>query len=122
MIDALGIGKGNGLHSKRTSFPEEHASMTLTKDHLVRSIGNRLGISKFESLRIVESVLETVKTSLSNGEDVLVSGFGKFTVRKKAARRGRNLQTGEDLPLGPRRVITFKCSPVMRNRINGKGE
>jgi len=96
--------------------------MTLTKDHLVRSIGNRLGISKFESLRIVESVLETVKTSLSNGEDVLVSGFGKFTVRKKAARRGRNLQTGEDLPLGPRRVITFKCSPVMRNRINGKGE
>ena len=52
--------------------------MTLSKDHLISSIGNRLGISKFESSRIVESVLETVKTSLSNGEDVLISGFGTF--------------------------------------------
>ena len=94
--------------------------MTLTKDHLVSSIGNRLGISKFESLRILESVLETVKTSLSNGEDVLLSGFGKFIVRKKAARRGRNPQTGDALTLEPRRVITFQCSSVMRDRINGK--
>jgi integration host factor subunit alpha len=94
--------------------------MTLTKDHIIRSIGNRLGIPKFESFRIVESVLETVKTSLSNGEDVLISGFGKFIVRKKEARRGRNPQTGEDLTLEPRRVITFKCSSVMRDRINGK--
>lgn len=95
--------------------------MTLTKDHLISSIGNRLGISKFESSRIVESVLEAVKTSLSNGEDMLISGFGKFVVKKKEARRGRNPQTGEDLILDPRRVITFKCSPVMRDRINGKG-
>jgi integration host factor subunit alpha len=94
--------------------------MTLTKDHLVSSIGNRLGISKFESSRIIESILETVKTSLSNGEDVLISGFGKFIVRKKAARRGRNPQTGDDLTLEPRRVITFKCSSVMRDRVNGK--
>ena len=83
--------------------------MTLTKDHLISSIGNRLGISKFESSRIVESVLETVKTSLSNGEDVLISGFGEFIVREKAARRGRNPQTGQDLTLEPRRVITFNC-------------
>ena len=95
--------------------------MTLTKDYLINSIGNRLGISKFESTRILESVLETVKTSLSNGEDVLISGFGKFIVRKKEARRGRNPATGEDLTLDPRRVITFKCSPRMRDRINGKG-
>ena len=95
--------------------------MTLTEDDLISSIGNRLGISKFESSRILESVLETVKTSLSNGEDVLISGFGRFIVRKKDARRGRNPQTGEDLTLDPRRVITFKCSPVMRDRINGKG-
>jgi integration host factor subunit alpha len=94
--------------------------MTLTKDHLVSSIANHLGISKFQSSHIVESVLETLKTSLSNGGDVLISGFGKFIVRKKAARRGRNPQTGEDLTLEPRRVITFKCSPVMRDRINGK--
>jgi integration host factor subunit alpha len=71
-------------------------------------------------LRILESVLETVKTSLSNGEDVLLSGFGKFIVREKAARRGRNPQTGDDLTLEPRRVITFHCSSVMRDRINGK--
>jgi len=95
--------------------------MTLTKDHLVSSIGERLGISKFESSRIVETVLETVKSSLSDGEDVLISGFGKFIVREKAARRGRNPQTGQDLTLEPRRVITFKCASVMRDRINGKG-
>jgi integration host factor subunit alpha len=95
--------------------------MTLTKDHLVSSIGDRLGISKFESSRIVENVLETVKSSLTNGEDVLISGFGKFIVKEKASRRGRNPATGEDLTLDPRRVITFKCSSMMRDRINGKG-
>jgi integration host factor subunit alpha len=95
--------------------------MALTKDHLISSIGNRLGISKFESTRILESVLETVKTSLSNGEDVLISGFGKFSVKKKAPRKGRNPATGEDLTLDPRRVITFKCSPRMRERVKGKG-
>ncbi len=96
--------------------------MTLTKDHIVASIRNHLGLSKFESTRIVESVLEIVKTSLTNGDDVLISGFGKFTIRQKATRRGRNPQTGEDLTLEPRRVITFKCSPVMRDRLNGKGD
>jgi integration host factor subunit alpha len=95
--------------------------MTLTKDHIISSIGNRLGISKFESSRIVESVLETVKTSLSNGDDVLNSGLGKFSVRKKAPRKGRNPATGEALPLGARTVVTFRRSPVMRDRINGKG-
>jgi integration host factor subunit alpha len=102
-------------------FPKEHASMTLTKDHIISSIGNRLGITRYESTRLVESVLETVKTSLSNGEDVLITGFGKFIVRNKAARLGRNPATGEDLTLDPRRVITFRCSPRMRDRINGKG-
>ncbi len=96
--------------------------MTLTKDHIVASIRNHLGVSKFESTRIVESVLEIVKTSLTNGDDVLISGFGKFTVRQKASRRGRNPATGEDLALAPRRVITFKCSPVLTDRLNGKGD
>ena len=95
--------------------------MALTKDHLIRSIGNRLGIFKSESSRILESFLETVKTSLSNGEDVLISGFGKFSVRRKAPRKGRNPATGEDLPLDARTVVTFRCSPVMRDRINDKG-
>ena len=96
--------------------------MTLTKDHLISSIANRLGISRFESSRIVESVLETVKASLSNGEDVLISGFGKFSAKKKAPRRGRNPATGEDLMLDARTVVTFQCSTVMRDKINGKGE
>ena len=95
--------------------------MTLTKDHLITSVGNRLGISRFESSRIIEAVLETVKSSLSDGEDILISGFGKFIVKEKASRRGRNPQTGENLTLEPRRVVTFKCSSVMRDRINGKG-
>ena len=95
--------------------------MTLTKDHLIESIRKCLDISKFESSRILESVLETIKTSLSNGEDVLISGFGKFIVKEKAARKGRNPATGEDLTLDSRRVITFKCSPVIKERVNGKG-
>ena len=95
--------------------------MTLTKDHIINSLGKRLGVANSESTRLIESVLEAVKTSLSNGEDVLISGFGKLIVRGKAVRRGRNPATGEDLALDPRRVITFKCSLRMRDRINGKG-
>jgi len=95
--------------------------MTLTKDHIISSIGNRIGVTKFESTRLVEFVLESVKTCLSNGEDVLISGFGKFSVKKKAPRKGRNPATGENLPLGARTVVTFRCSARMRDRINGKG-
>jgi integration host factor subunit alpha len=79
------------------------------------------GISKFESSRLVESVFETIKKSLSNGEDVLISGFGKSIVKDKAARKGRNPATGENLTLDSPRVITFKCSAVMRERINAGG-
>jgi integration host factor subunit alpha len=70
---------------------------------------------------MVETVFELVKKALESGDDVLISGFRKFIVRKKEARRGRNPQTGQDLTLDPRKVITFECSPVMRDRINGKG-
>ncbi len=94
--------------------------MTLTKDHLISSIGNRLGVTKIESTRLVEFVLETIKNTLSNGEDILISGFGKFSVKKKAPRKGRNPATGEDLPLDARTVVTFRCSPVMRDRVNGR--
>jgi len=95
--------------------------MTLTKDHLVSSVGDRLGISKFESSRIVETVLETVKSSLKSGEDVLISGFGKFSAKKKAPRKGRNPATGESLPLDARTVVTFRCSGILRDKVNGKG-
>jgi len=68
---------------------------------------------------VVESLVETIKNTLANGEDVLISGFGKFCVKEKRERRGRNPQTGEDLMLGERRVVTFRCSGVLRKKLNG---
>ena len=94
--------------------------MTLTKDHILGSLQSRLGVSKPESTGLLESVLELIKSSLASGDDVLISGFGKFTVREKAARRGRNPATGEDLTLEPRKVVTFKCSALLKEKINGK--
>jgi integration host factor subunit alpha len=96
--------------------------MTLVKDDLVQEVYDQAWSSKHQSRAVVDALFELVKKSLESGEDVLISGFGKFTVRNKRARRGRNLQTGEDLALEPRRVVRFRCSPVMRERINGKGE
>ena len=83
--------------------------MCLTKEYIVFSVYNHLNISRTKSVDLVESVLEIIKRSLAIGEDVLISGFGKFCVLDKKKRRGRNLQTGEDLMLEPRRLVTFKC-------------
>ena len=94
--------------------------MTLTKDHLINSIHNHLNLHRKKSVELIESILEIIKTSLANGEDVLISGFGKFCVNEKPERRGRNPQTGDDLMLGSRRVVTFKCSSVLRDKVNGK--
>ena len=95
--------------------------MALTKANIVDSVHYKLGLSKSESARVVESVLEIIKETVANGEDVLISGFGKFCVKDKKKRRGRNPQTGEDLILGKRRVVIFKCSGVLRDKINRKG-
>ncbi len=95
--------------------------MTLTKDHIINSIHNQLELSKTKSTDLVESLLEIIKRKLENGEDVLISGFGKFCVKEKNERRGRNPKTGEDIVLGSRRVVTFKCSPVLRYKVNGRG-
>jgi integration host factor subunit alpha len=78
------------------------------------------GCTKKESEQRVETLLEIIKKSLESGEDVLVSGFGKFCVRNKKERKGRNPATGADLLLSKRRVITFRCSSVLRDRMNGK--
>lgn len=94
--------------------------MALTKDHIMNSIHHNLGFSKIKSAKVLESLLETIKRRLENGEDVLISGFGKFCVRDKRERRGRNPATGEDLMLSSRRVVTFKCSQVLRNKLNGR--
>jgi len=94
--------------------------MTLTKDHIAISLQSRLGASKPQSSRLLESTLSLIKRSLAGGDDILISGFGEFTVRQKAARRGRNPATGEDLTLESRRVITFECSALLRQKINGR--
>lgn len=93
--------------------------MALTKQDIVEHVHNELGFTKNKSIEVVESLLEIIKSSLESGEDVLVSGFGKFCVQKKNGRKGRNPATGETLMLEPRRVVTFKCSGKLRGKING---
>ena len=95
--------------------------MTLTKADLVDTLYNRFDFPKTKSTRVVESLVETIKNTLANGEDVLISGFGKFVMKKKGERRGRNPQTGADLTLGERRVVRFRCSGVLREKVNGGG-
>ena len=94
--------------------------MTLTKIQIVESIQNKTGFPKNKSSEIVESLLEIIKSTLSSGEDVLVSGFGKFCVKEKSERKGRNPATGRVLMLAPRKVATFKCSGRLRDKINGQ--
>ena len=93
--------------------------MALTKAQIVESIHNQTGFSKNRSLQIVETLLEIIKSTLASSEDVLISNFGKFCVREKNERKGRNPATGEDLMLSSRRVVTFQCSGKLRERING---
>ena len=92
--------------------------MSLTKKEVIQQV-NQLGYSMKESAEIVESLLEIIKQSLENGEDVLVSGFGKFIVQEKSPRKGRNPATGDDLMLDARKVVNFRCSGKLRRRING---
>jgi integration host factor subunit alpha len=92
--------------------------MTLTKDSIINEIYNQCGLSKSKSIEAVESLLETIKQTLESGEDVLITRFGKFCVNEKNERKGRNPWTGEDLPLRSRRVVTFRCSTVLREKIN----
>jgi integration host factor subunit alpha len=99
---------------------EEHKTMTLTKIQIVESIQNQIGFPKNRSSEIVETLLEIIKSTLESGEDVLVSGFGKFCVNEKKERRGRNPATGEAMMLSPRKVVTFKCSGKLRDRVNGQ--
>ncbi len=94
--------------------------MTLTKARIIDKIQSRLNFSKKETTELVETLLEIMKQTMANGEDVLISGFGKFCVKEKKERRGRNPATGEDMILSPRRVVTFKCSGKLREKINAK--
>ncbi|MCP4745536.1 MAG: integration host factor subunit alpha [Desulfobacteraceae bacterium] len=93
---------------------------TLTKLDIVERIAEEMkpaGLNKERSFDVVESLIEIMKQTMQNGDDVLISGFGKFCVKQKKKRRGRNPATGEDLMLSPRKVVTFKCSGKLRERI-----
>jgi integration host factor subunit alpha len=91
---------------------------TLTKEDLVTAIAETNGYHRNQAVRLVEAHLELIKSKLASGEDVLISGFGKFSVKEKHSRRGRNPATGEDMMLDARRVVTFKCSRQLRGKIN----
>jgi integration host factor subunit alpha len=93
--------------------------MALTKKEIVEQVCDELGFLKNQSVELVESLLELIKSSLESGDDVLISGFGKFCVKHKQARKGRNPATGEDAILPARRVVTFKCSGKLREKVNG---
>ncbi len=92
--------------------------MTLTKENIISDIYDYVGLSKTKSRSVVEKLFEEIKLNLEKGDDVLISGFGKLSVKEKKERRGRNPQTSEDLILKPRRVVVFKASGVLREKLN----
>ena len=94
--------------------------MTITKEAIVNNIHNHLGLPNMKAVELFETTLEIIKETLESGEDVLISGFGKFCVKEKNERIGRNLKTGEHVPIEARRVVVFKCSGLLRDRINRK--
>ena len=94
--------------------------MALTKAQIVELIQNHIGSPKNRSSEIAETLLEIIKNTLASGEDVMISNFGKFCVKSKKERRGRNPATGDDMMLAPRKVVTFTCSGKLRDKINRK--
>ncbi|MFO7965084.1 MAG: integration host factor subunit alpha [Desulfobacterales bacterium] len=93
--------------------------MTLTKSDIVANLTDELNLSRKAGTEILETLLEIIKKNLENGDDVLVSGYGKFCVKEKTPRRGRNPSTGEDMTLPKRKVVVFRCSHILREKING---
>jgi integration host factor subunit alpha len=94
--------------------------MTLTKAHIVKALSKQNGYTKKQSVYRIEVLLEFIKRSLESGEDVAINGFGKFCVKEKHERLGRNPATGENMMLKPRRVVTFKRFQQLKDKTNGK--
>ena len=92
--------------------------MTLTKADIIQAVAEQNGFTKKKATDTIETLLEIMKRTLESGDDVLISGFGKFCVKKKDERKGRNPATGKDMMLAPRRVVTYKCSGKLRDKIN----
>ena len=95
--------------------------MSLTKIDITESIREKFGLPKKDCARIVESLFDIIKDDLNIGDDVMISGFGKWTVKAKKARKGRNPQTGKEMTIAARKVVTFKPSNVLRDAVNSGG-
>ena len=93
---------------------------TLTRAHLAEAVYQEVGLSRSESADLVDAILDEMAASLLEDGTVKVSSFGTFTVRQKGQRIGRNPKTGEEVPILPRRVLVFRASQVLKERINGK--
>ncbi|HPC74335.1 MAG TPA: integration host factor subunit alpha [Syntrophales bacterium] len=93
----------------------------MTKIDIIQNICDKLGFSKKDSAKIVESVFDVMKDHLEKGEKIKISGFGNFVVKEKKSRRGRNPQSGQEIEITARRVLTFKSSQVLRRALNAKG-
>ncbi|HAR33330.1 MAG TPA: integration host factor subunit alpha [Desulfobacter sp.] len=96
--------------------------MALTKTIIAEKIQNELNLSRTVAYDIMEDFLEIIKETISGGEDIMISGFGKFCVNEKKARKGRNPATDEEMTLPARRVVTFKCSGKLRDLINSDAQ
>jgi integration host factor subunit alpha len=94
--------------------------MSITRDDFTNSVHRNTKLPKKQSKELIDAAMELIKSALASGKDVLISGFGKFEVRDKASRNGRNPQTGEALTLRARRVVTFKPSGVLKGKLNGR--
>ncbi len=93
--------------------------MAMTKMDIIQNISDKLEVSKVDSTQLVESVLTIMKEQLCKGDTVKISGFGNFSVRSKKARKGRNPQTGVEMEICARKVLTFKASNILRKKLNG---
>ena len=91
---------------------------TMTRAQLSESVYQEVGLSRNESAELVENVLDAISDTLVRGESVKISSFGSFSVRQKGERKGRNPKTGEEVPIRPRRVLVFRASNVLKQRIN----
>jgi integration host factor subunit alpha len=94
--------------------------MTLTRAEIAEQVHNHLGRNKKESAQMVEALFEIIKKSLEEGKDVMISGFGKFSLRERGERKGRNPLTGDPIMLPAKKLVTFRCSGKLRKKINGE--
>lgn len=97
------------------------SNRTVTRADLAESVYEQVGLSRNESSDLVEAVLDEISNTLAKGENVKISSFGSFSVRQKGGRIGRNPKTGVEVPISPRKVLVFRASHVLKDRINSGG-